>query len=128
MWDTHFDTPGPAFNLLVGGSGGLDSAGVVLFWHSKLSYAEGLVLAANCHEEFACKMLTVALGCCCIVPSNNSSDSKHVHFTGGKGKATEEEGEDSGKSKGHTEPPAKLANLDYLWTCMCPWLPCGLVL
>ena len=102
LWDTRFDTPDPTFDVLVGGSGGLDSAGASLFWRCELSRAEGLALAANRHEEFARKMLRVALGHRSIVPPGDGSDSKRVRFSGGKGKdmASDEEGELSGKGKG----------------------------
>ena len=113
-WDTRFDTPGPTFDVLVGGSGGLDSAGASLFWRSELSRAEGLALAANRHEEFARKMLRVALGNRRIVPPDDGSDPKRVRFTGGKGKgmASAEEGVISGKGKGRAKPPAKPMDQD----------------
>ena len=116
-WDTRFDTPGHAFDILVSGSGGLDSAGASLFWRSELSRAEGLALGANHHEEFARarKMLRVALGNRRIVPPDDSSDSKRVRFSSGKGKdmaSAEEDGEVSGKGKGRAEPPAKPMDQD----------------
>lgn len=76
--------PGPAFDLLIGGSGyypGLDSTGAALCWRSELSRAEGLALAANRQVVFAREMLTEALGRCFVAPPNGG-ESNHVRFTG----------------------------------------------
>jgi hypothetical protein len=82
-WDQQFNTPSPAYDLLVGRTGyfaGLDSLHTALFWHSELKDAEALLDAAyRCHN-FHCTMLIEALGWCMVLPLDDASCSKHVKF------------------------------------------------
>jgi hypothetical protein len=113
LWDPHHDAPGPAYDLLVGGTGyfaGLDLASAALFWRSKTTHAKGHYLAAKCHLIFTRSMLSDALTCC-IAPSTNPSQTRCVQFAGpsmsGAGTAkTEPEGK-SGKGKGRADPMDK---------------------
>jgi hypothetical protein len=112
-WDPHYNAPGPAYDLLVGGTGyfaGLDLASAALFWCSETTRTEGHYLAAKRHLIFTRSMLSDALTRC-IAPSTNPSQTRRVQFVGpstsGAGMAkTELEGE-SGKGKGRANPMDK---------------------
>jgi hypothetical protein len=82
-WDQRFNTPGPAYDLLVGGTGyfaGLDSSRAALFWCSELKDAEALLDGAYCCHNFCRTMLIQALGWCMVLPPDDASHSKHVKF------------------------------------------------
>jgi hypothetical protein len=82
LWDPQFDTPGPAYDLLVGGMfyfPGLELASAAMFWCSEVVCVEGNYLAAKQHLQLTQTMLSNVL-MCCIAPSTDSSQSKCVQF------------------------------------------------
>ena len=114
--DGRLDPPGPAYQLLVGGStghAGHDSApNTALFWRSELSRAEGATQAARRHAAFVRSMYLESLEHCFVTaPSEDGSRSKRAKLSTsssvGKGKGTAgqvEEGDFKGKGKDRAEP------------------------
>jgi hypothetical protein len=81
-WDPCLDSPGPAYDILVGGHfyfPGLELASAALFWCSEVACAEGHYLAAKQHLQFAWSMLSDLLTHC-IALSLDLSRSQHVQF------------------------------------------------
>jgi hypothetical protein len=119
-WDPCLDSPGPAYNILVGGHfyfPGLELASAALFWRSKVVHAEGHYLAAKQHLQFARSMISDSLTHC-IAPLLDLSRSQHMQFsrpstasadpdaTGPTDNiAPRSEGSSSGKGKGRAVVP-----------------------
>jgi hypothetical protein len=116
QWYHHpnYDAPGPAYELLVGGTAyfaGLDSAGAAMFWRSEVARTGAAAEAANRHHRFTLRMCNEALARCILPPPDERSSSKRVRLTQpsaadkGKGRADAmEEDEVVGKGKGRAEP------------------------
>ncbi|KAN0141636.1 hypothetical protein V8E53_000098 [Lactarius tabidus] len=82
-WDPRLDSPGPAYDILVGGHfyfPGLESASAALFWRSEVARAEGNYLGAKRHLQFARSMLSDALTRC-IAPTLGSPRTHRVQFS-----------------------------------------------
>ena len=83
-WDSKCDAPGPAYELLVGGTGyfaGLESAKAALFWRSELEDTEAMIDSAFRQRKFYWKMLNEALARCMVPPPDEHSRAKRVKFT-----------------------------------------------
>ncbi|KAN0140971.1 hypothetical protein V8E53_001415 [Lactarius tabidus] len=81
-WDPCLDSPGPAYDILVGGHfyfPGLESASAALFWRSKVARAEGNYLGAKRHLQFAWSMLSDMLTRC-IAPSLDLPQTHCMQF------------------------------------------------
>jgi hypothetical protein len=106
--DSNYDAPGPAYELLVGGTGsfaGLESSKAALFWRSELEQVEAMIEAGIRKRKFYQKMLNEALARCMVPPPDERSRAKRVKFTKqdstdkGKGRA-DSAGEGGSRAKG----------------------------
>jgi hypothetical protein len=119
-WDPCLDSPGPAYNILVGGHfyfPGLELASTALFWCSKVARAEGNYLGAKWHLQFAQSMLSNVLTCCFAptldLPQTHCMQFSHPSMTSADPDATglldnvapRSEGSSSGKGKGRAFVP-----------------------
>ncbi|KAN0139145.1 hypothetical protein V8E53_003034 [Lactarius tabidus] len=119
-WDPRLDSPGPAYNILVGRHfyfPGLELASATLFWHSEVAHAEGNYLGAKWHLQFAWSMLSNTLTCCIALtldlprthrmqfsrPSTTSADPDATRPPDDV--APRGEGSSSGKGKGRAFVP-----------------------
>ena len=119
LWYNHpgYDAPGPAFDLLVGGTGyfaGLDSTGAAMFWRSKVAHTGAAAKVANKLHRFTLRMCNESLAHCILPPPDEHLSSKHIRLTQpsaadkGKGRADAvEEDEVVGKGKGRATPMDK---------------------
>ena len=129
--DSNYDAPGPAYELLVGGTGsfdGLESAKAALFWRSELERTEAMIDSAFRQRKFKRKMLNEALVRCMGPPPDERSRAKRVKFTRcgstDKGKGLMDfRGEGNSSRKGHAdtmdvdaeEPPASPSDYGSEW-------------
>jgi hypothetical protein len=84
-WDTSYNIPGPAYEILVGREGyytWLDSVHAVLFWRSELECFEAMIDSSYRQRNFHWKMLNEPLARCMVPPPDDGAPcTKRIKFT-----------------------------------------------